>query len=386
MAEAKKEYLYSEFKGPFGNEALKEKAGEIGATMKFDREVGAYELVTDGLTKKAITEQKKHLADFIGKEAETRWSAEREAFKAKQKDVKAAVKSREGTTSEAKPAKAVARDDGAIAMYPAISQKKAFRALLVETNSESRFQKARDGEIAHYRVKTANPDAFVEYVGAEAKARYQSEYAEHLAKGGKAIDQGVDTNTPIEKARDAARARAGGGFMAQYKDRGFLLSDSERDAGNHQRQLNDMRTASVAQLLAVVRQSRAILTDLREKELGMRAEAAGLPIEQVRGMSFADQKAIKDADGKSVGLTGDEYQKHQALSRGLSAMDVELKSRRGVGQEKASGKTQPGQDTAQDKAKASERAPARSVSEEKSADSDFEMLSAGYRARQGRGR
>src|SRR3546814_192088 len=152
--------------------------------------------------------------------------------------------------------------------------------------------------------------------------------------GGKAPEQNVDTNTPVEKARDAARARAGSAFMAQYKDRGFMLGDAGRDAANHQRQLNDMRGATTSQLLAVIRQSRAILEPLRDKEVQMRADAAGLPFDQVKAMSFSDQKLIKDAKGDPVGLTGDDYAKHAALTRGLKAMDVEVKGRRGAGQEK----------------------------------------------------
>src|SRR3546814_7623559 len=69
-------------------------------------------------------------------------------------------------------------------MYPSLSQKKQFRELLVETQSESRFQKARDGELPHFVVKTASPDKFVEFVGEAAKERFQTEYAEHLSKNG----------------------------------------------------------------------------------------------------------------------------------------------------------------------------------------------------------
>src|SRR3546814_15065393 len=73
----------------------------------------------------------------------------------------------------------------------------------------------------------------------------------------------------------------------------------------------------------VIRQSRAILEPLRDKEVQMRADAAGLPFDQVKAMSFSDQKLIKDAKGDPVGLTGDDYAKHAALTRGLKAMDVE---------------------------------------------------------------
>src|SRR3546814_10132712 len=92
--------------------------------------------------------------------------------------------------------------------------------------------------------------------------------------------------------------------------RGFMLGDAGRDAANHQRQLNDMRGATTSQLLAVIRQSRAILEPLRDKEVQMRADAAGLPFDQVKAMSFSDQKLIKDAKGYPVGLTGDDYAKH----------------------------------------------------------------------------
>src|SRR3546814_13284399 len=66
----------------------------------------------------------------------------------------------------------------------------------------------------------------------------------------------------------------------------------------------------------------------------MRADAAGLPFDQVKAMSFSDQKLIKDAKGDPVGLTGDDYAKHAALTRGLKAMDVEVKCLRGAGPEK----------------------------------------------------
>ena len=386
MPEGKKEYLYSVYQGPMGNEALKEKAREIGANIKFDREVGAYQLVTDGLPKKTVTEQKAHLSDFVGKEAKGRWDAERTAFLASRETMRAELKAREGTTTEPKPEKSATREVDGIIMYPSLSQKKQFRDLLVETESESRFQKARDGELPHFVVKTATPDKFVEFVGEAAKERYQAEYAEHLSKaGGKAPEQNVDTNTPVEKARDAARERAGSAFMAQYKDRGFMLGDPGRDAANHQKQLNDMRGATVPQLLAVIKQSRAILEPLREKEVKMRADAAGLPVEQVKAMSFSDQKKILDGEGKPVGLTGEDFQKNAALSRGISAIDAEVKGRRGAGQEKGERDQSRDQSQGQSPAqgKTSERAPARSVSEENSVDNDFATLSAGFQRQRG---
>src|SRR3546814_9989074 len=97
MPEGKKEYLYSVYQGPLGNEALKEKAREIGAKIKFDREVGAYELVTEGLAKKDVTALKAGLSDFVGKEAKARWDAERTEFQASRDAMRAELKAREGT-------------------------------------------------------------------------------------------------------------------------------------------------------------------------------------------------------------------------------------------------------------------------------------------------
>src|SRR3546814_16407743 len=77
MPEGKKEYLYSVYQGPLGNEALKEKAREIGAKIKFDREVGAYELVTEGLAKKDVTALKAGLSDLDGKDANASRDADR---------------------------------------------------------------------------------------------------------------------------------------------------------------------------------------------------------------------------------------------------------------------------------------------------------------------
>src|SRR3546814_17290457 len=102
-------------------------------------------------------------------------------------------------------------------------------------------------------------------------------------------------------------------------------------------------------------------------------------------MSFSDQKVIKDGKGDPVGLTGADYAKHAALTRGLKAMDVEVKGRRGAGQEKddrdQSSDQSQGKSAAQ--GKSSERAPARSVSEENSVDHAFPTLSDGFQSPRG---
>src|SRR3546814_3390053 len=75
------------------------KAREIGAKIKFDREVGAYELVTEGLAKKDVTALKAGLSDFVGKEAKARWDAERTEFQASRD----AMRSEEHTSEPPSP-------------------------------------------------------------------------------------------------------------------------------------------------------------------------------------------------------------------------------------------------------------------------------------------
>src|SRR3546814_1466093 len=85
------------------------KAREIGAKIKFDREVGAYELVTEGLAKKDVTALKAGLSDFVGKAAKARWDAERTEFQASRDALRAELKAREGTTTEPKPERETTR-------------------------------------------------------------------------------------------------------------------------------------------------------------------------------------------------------------------------------------------------------------------------------------
>jgi hypothetical protein len=177
--------------------------------------------------------------------------------------------------------------------------------------------------------------------------------------------------------------------MAQYKDRGFRLGDASTDKGNHERQLNEMRAATSSQLLTVVKKSRELLNPLREKEVQMRADASGLSVDQVKAMSFADQKKILGGDGKPVGLVGEEFKLNVQLSRGIAAIEAEIKGRRGVGQEKAERSQERGQtqDQGQDRSVGTEKPKGKAVTEEQSADNDFATLSAGYaRSRGARGR
>lgn len=381
MAEAKKVYLYSVRSE---NETLKSEAEKAGATLKFDREKGAYELLTDGVSKEDLKAQKAALKAYSGKAAETRWAEDREAKAQEMAAVRAAAKGREKTTKEPKPEKGPVENK--ILVFPALSQKDEFVALVKETGSVQQYHRASANQEAHYSVITKVPDRFKLYQGPEAEARFKAEFAARNAEG-----VGAEAvNGAVEKARDAARARGSASFMAQYKDRGFRLSDASLDQANHDKQLDTMRNATNKQLVAVAQKSRELLEPLREKEVQMRAVAAGLPVEQVRAMSFDAQKKLAMVDGKPVGLVGDEFKLNQQLSRGLAAINAELRSR-GVGLNRVKenersneNERSSGKERSNERSVERTKSQGKTVSEEQAVDQDFQLMQAAM-AQRGRG-
>lgn len=358
-------------------EAVKTIAPESGARVKFDKEVGAYELVTDGLNKTQTAALKKAMGEFRGKGAKAEWEADRAAGMTDKEALRSEARARESTTTEVGPKNA------GIPMYPALSQRQEFDALIRETGSTKSFIKTKGEEISHFRVVTAVPDRFAQFVGPEAMAKYEREFAERGTERPNAKAQ-----ADIEAGREEAGKRAGAAFMAQYQDRGFRLSDPEANPANHAKQLAEMESATKAQLLRVIGVSRELLTSLGDKEVGLRAEAAGVPVEQMKGLSYDDQKRLageKSPDGKAPGLVGEEYYLQQSLVRGVQAIDNLLKSR-GIGQSKDT--AEKGQDQGQDQGeRRSPRAQAKgpAVSEDKSVDDTLLTLQASA-SRRGQGR
>ncbi|AXK43772.1 hypothetical protein [Erythrobacter aureus] len=370
---AKPEYLYSTQEN---NQALKDAAAAAGMPIKFDRDRRAYAMQTEGMSKEEVAEKKEALSEFRGEKARKAWAADRDAIDEQKATLKAEAKKRETTTKE--PKKQRAPEPDTYKMFPAPSQKTEFRKLVRETSSRSTYMAANDNREAHYLVKTMEPKKFEAYMGDEAQARFKAEFAE---KGGTPKNS---SNEHTETARDEARKRGSKAFMAQYQDRGFRLSDPKHDKDNHKKQLNEMSSATTPQLLAVIGKSRDLVTELRDKEAGMRAEAAGLSVEQVKAMSFADQKKIAEKDGKPVGLVGDDFSQNVQLSRGIRAINAELESR-GVRNKNAEQSQERGeQDKGQsnDKTQARTKGPAK-VEKEESQDADFALMSAGFQNNRG---
>jgi hypothetical protein len=325
------------------NDQLKADAKAAGATIAFDRGERSFKLVTEGLKPAETKKLKTALKAYTTPEAKAAWETDRDANLAAAAEKKSAIetgrdeaRSRAATTPEKAPAKKADVDfSNALIVYPAASQKVEYRAAVKESGSTSKYfdaKQAGEGN-EHYKLVTSVPDRFAQFTGEEAKARFHREYAEK----GTAPEKNMDT----EIARDAAKGRAGAAFMAQYKDKGFLLAAEGRAPEHAQKQLDTMRGGTSDQLLEVLRVSRERVQPLRDKETQMRADAAHVPIEDFRKRSFAEQREIRDGEGNQIQLTGDDRRLHDQLTRGIRALDVELRAR-GVGQtvDRSQGKAQ----------------------------------------------
>ena len=315
------------------NDKLKDDAGKAGAKIAFDRAERSFKLVTEGLKPAEVKKLKTALKEYTTPEAKAAWEADRAANMAAAAEKKSAVeagrdeaRSRAATTTEKAPTKKADLDfSNAMIVYPAPSQKVDYRNDVKSTGSTSKYfdaKQAGEGN-EHYKLITSVPDKFAQYAGEEAKARFQREYAEK----GTAPEKNMDT----EIARDAAKGRAGAAFMAQYKDKGFLLAAEGRAPEHAQRQLDTMRGGTSDQLLEVLRVSRERVQPLRDKETQMRADAAHVPVDEFRKRSFAEQREVRDEAGNQIQLTGDDRRLHDQLTRGIKALDNELRAR-GVGQ------------------------------------------------------
>jgi hypothetical protein len=357
------------------NDQLKDAANKAGAKLAFDRTERSFKLVTEGLKPAEVKKLKTALKEFTTPEAKAAWEADRDKNMAAAAEKKSAVetgrdeaRSRAATTTEKAPTKKADLDfSNAMIVYPADSQKVAYRGEVKETGSTSKYFDAKQvGEgNEHYKLITSVPDRFAQYAGEEAKARFQREYAE---KGNK-----PEKNMDTEIARDAAKGRAGAAFMAQYKDKGFLLAAEGRAPEHAQRQLDTMRGGTSDQLLEVLRVSRERVQPLRDKETQMRADAAHVPVDEFRKRSFAEQREVRDEAGNQIQLTGDDRRLHDQLTRGIKALDNELRAR-GVGQ---SVDREQGRSRTQEKAEPQQRrqTPAKAPkTEEVSDDNALEAL------------
>lgn len=372
---SEKEFLYSTVEG---NKALKSTVAELNATVKFDKEAGAFELITDGLSAERIGELRVKLAPYLSEDAKAAWASDREQFLQSKAALKNAVLGREGTTREPKPEKTM----DTYQVYPAPSQKSEYRRLIKETNSKSAYHKPTADVGAHFVVRTDQPEKFAAFMGEEAKDRFAREY--------QANGQNPQVDPEMEELREHVAQRGSRGFMAQYAERGFRLSDPTHSPDVHAKQLAQMRTATDGQLKYVLVASHQLRNPLIEKEARMRADVAGMSVEQLKALSWEDQKKVATVDGRPVGLVGPEFSLNSQLSKGIAAINKELEAR-GVAQSRSPERAQENQKAAEqqhDRAQANglTKGPrGAAVDEGQSVDDSVASLQAAARAR-GRGR
>lgn len=367
------------------NQAFKDAAVEAGAEVSFDREKGTYRLKSEEISPEARETIETKLAAYRTPEAEAAWAADREVGLAERAAMKESAATK-GDASKGDAPKAPAFDG--IVVYPAKSQRAEFDALVDSTGAEKRYfsakQAEKEGLGAHYKVATTQPEAFAGYQGAEAEARWKSEYEASVA--------GKGQDTP---AAEAARGEAGKRaaiFFDRHKEKGFELPIGQAKNSTQQKDflLGAMRDASDKQVKAMFTISLNNIKPLREKETQIRADHVGMPVEQFKELPFADQKAMaKTEDGKSVGLTGDDFMRQQRLQAGINALSAEMEAR-GIArptQEKAA-ETEKGVETAAPSVEANakgQEAPAPEQKADRSVDADAELAAAQAAMAQRRG-
>lgn len=319
------------------NDAFKTAAADAGVQVMFDRDKGAYRLRSEEISAEAREAIDGKLSGFRTPEAEAAWAADREAGLAEREALKgkAAEKApakEPGKEKVAEEGKAKGKESPhslnpapAIAVYPAISQRDEYKKLVAETEgTTARYVTAKQAEAkgmsAHFEVKTNSPAAFAAFQGAEAEARFKGEYEQSVAGKGQ-------EDPSVEAARNEAGRRAQI-FFNSNKEKGFELPIGDKSAALRQSMLDSMRVASDAQIKAMMAITMNHLGPLRDKETQIRADHAGMPVDQFKALSFEDQRALaKTEDGKNVGLSGEDFMRSRRLQDGMGALRAEAEAR-----------------------------------------------------------
>lgn len=329
--------------GSVTNEALKKTVSEIIEKMglgkekpegskvkgvvelKFDKTARAFQLVSDGVTKKDMTALLKQTAFARTPEAESAWASDIQARDAKADLVRDAARDRTSTTQEKGPAVERARteqaqiDAGATrhVMYRTPDEKGEMLDLLKQIDAKSHYHpnaKAENGDKhPHFSVVTAAPgveDMFKKFMGPEARERM---YAYGRENG-----KGEAVNTAKETLRETAKK--GGAFMANFARQGLALY---KDVG--ETWIGKADNATVAQLTSVRQITARSLAASIDKEFARRSETSGMSVEQLKEIAASKGKAELSKHG--TGLQGAELGTKNALEKGLAALDKYLEGR-----------------------------------------------------------
>lgn len=300
------------------------------AALKFDKSARAFQIVTEGVTKKDMTALLKQTAFARTPEAESAWATEISNRDAKADLARDAARSRTATTEEKGPAVDRARteqaqiDAGATryVMYRTAEEKPEMLDLLKQIDAKSHYHpnaKEGDAKHPHFTVVTSAPGVeqmFAKFMGPEARERM---YA-YGREGGKA----EAVNTAKETLRETAKK--GGAFMANFSRQGMALY---KDVGDKWVGMAD--NATVAQLTTVRQITARSLAGAIDKELLKRSESSGMSVEQLKEIAASKGKAELAKHG--TGLVGAELGTKNALEKGLAALDTYLEGRGVVAKE-----------------------------------------------------
>lgn len=302
------------------NVALKEKVAELGGKAQFDRNVGAYEIKMEGLNPAQREKLLQEIAPYTSEEAKKAWESDRRDSEIGKASIRKEARERGSAEGRETPAEEPALPKNVYKMYRTQAEKADYDKILAETGSSSVYM----GSKGYFRVITLQPDKFAHYMGPEAEARFKGAAP---AKGA-AEDFSKSDRTASDIVRSEVLLRERKAFMASYIDRGFRLSHAERSPENYGKQLVQMRSATTAQLKAVLAETVKRYDALRVQETQLRADAAGISYEEMKAKTLAEQSATVDRDGKRV--VSPEFDLMNQLARGLKAIHAEIRARAGI--------------------------------------------------------
>ena len=331
--------------GSVTNDDLKTRVGEILKTMdlgkektegskvkgvvelKFDKTARAFQLVSEGVTKKDMTALLKQTAFARTPEAESAWATDISNRDTKSELARDAARSRAATTTEKGPAVERAKSEQAeidagatrYVLYRNPEEKPEMLGLLQQIGAKSHYHpNAKDAggeKHPHFSVVTSAPgveELFAKFMGPEAKARMYS----YDRENGKS----EAVNPAKEALREVAGAKKGGAFMKNFGSKGMALYKDVVD-----KWVGYADNATIPQLTAVRQITARSLASSIDNELNKRSESSGMSVEQLKEIAASKGKAELSKHG--TGLVGAELGTKNALEKGLAALDTYLEGR-----------------------------------------------------------
>jgi hypothetical protein len=294
------------------------------AELRFDRSARAFQIVTDGVTKKDMTELLSKTQFARTPEAENAWAAEKADLEARQDLMRSEALKRQSTTKEPGPAVDRARAEKAqieagatrYVMYRTPADKGEMVELLKQIDAKAHYHpNAKDdagNKHPHFSVVTAAPGVeklFAKFMGKTAMERMYAHQPEQ-------------TQAPAAKATEALRSevRKGGAMMANFGKSGMPLY-----ANSDEKWVGMADNATPAQLTSIRQTTARQLASYIDKELKARSESSGMSVDQLKEIVASKGKA--ELKNHGTGLVGADIGRKQAYERGLAALDKYLEGR-----------------------------------------------------------